>query len=309
MRNLATTVCLAALAVALGAGCSSTHAATPSTSSSTTAPRVGVVATTPKQAAIALGRRLLDEAVLPEGAQVSSAPAPDALRGPSSSPAMSNLVFAHRIWTVDESPHTVWQWLQAHTPRGFVKDGTSSGTSDGVPSWGVQDRLSVFPANTSYAELELGVAADASGKSVVRVDTEVGWTAPRPANEFVPASDHVVTVSVVREYAQRGSRVIKRVVASDPKLVEPIVRAFDALRVSPDSVHSCPPITTRTVSYHVAFSPSPKAPPDVVATIGKCGGVGVTVAGRPAPNLGEFSDAAFADAVAHVLGLPHPHFN
>ena len=129
---------------------------------------------TPKQAATALGHRMLDEAVLPSGARPSTAPAPAVLRGPSSTPAMGNLVFAHRLWTVDEAPHAVWQWLQAHVPSGFVKYGTSSGTNRGVPSWGVEDSLSVLPPNTSYAELQLGVAADASGKAVVRVDSQVG---------------------------------------------------------------------------------------------------------------------------------------
>ena len=84
---------------------------------------------------------------------------------------MGNLVFAHRIWTVAEAPHAVWQWLQAHMPPGFVKDGTSSGTDRGVPSWGVEDELSCFRRTPATPSCELGVAADASGKAVVRVDT------------------------------------------------------------------------------------------------------------------------------------------
>jgi hypothetical protein len=60
--------------------------------------------------------------------------------------------------------------------------------------------------------------------------------------------------------------------------------------------------------YQVSFATSAHASPDLVATVGGCGGVGVTVGGRPAPGLGDFSNSDFGDAVAHVLGLPHPHF-
>jgi hypothetical protein len=296
------------LAALIAAGCSSSHPAAQSSSTTTTAPTSGVN-TTPKEAAIALGRAMLDEAVLPPGARVSIAPALQVLRGPGQVPAMGNLVFAHRTFTVDESPHAVWQWLQAHPPKGFLKRGTSSGTSGSIPSWGVEDELVAQPTNVSYAELLFGIAGDASGNAVVRVDTEVGWTAPRPADEFVPATDRVVTVRVIPAIGP-GRPKGKRVVTTNASLVDPIVRAFNALRVSPpDSVHSCPPITARTVSYQVAFSPSRTAPPDLVATVGKCGGTGVTARGKRTPNLGEFSSGSFADAVAHVFGLPHAHFN
>jgi hypothetical protein len=309
MRNLGGTLLLAALVAVVAAGCSSNRSAAPPTTSSTTVPSATVKASlTPKQSALALGARMLDEAVLPSGARRSTAPAPAVLSGPSSTPAMGNLVSAHRVWTVNEAPHAVWQWLQAHVPPGFAKDGTSSGTDRGVPSWGVQDRLAVFPANTSYAELQFGVASDASGRAFVRVDSQVGWTAPRPADEFVPQRDRVVTVTVVHAYQPR-KRVSKVVVATDPKLVAPIVRAFNALRVSPpDTVHGCPPMGPRSVVYRVAFATEAHATPDLVASIGGCGGVDVTVAGRPAPGLGDFINSELGDAVAHVLGLPHPHF-
>jgi hypothetical protein len=117
-----------------------------------------------------------------------------------------------------------------------------------------------------------------------------------------------VTVRVVHLY-EPGKPVSKAVVATDPKLVDPIVRAFNALRVTPpDIVHSCPPLRAISAVYEVSFAASAHARPDVVATVGGCGGVRVTVAGRPAPGLGDFSASDFGDAVAHVLGLPHPHF-
>src|SRR5438132_12712629 len=89
----------------LASGCSATHHRAQSKE-----PTAADVTKTPKEAAIALAHRMLGEAVLPAGARPTSAPAPKVLRGPSL-PAMGNLEFAHRLWTLDEDPHAVWQWL------------------------------------------------------------------------------------------------------------------------------------------------------------------------------------------------------
>jgi hypothetical protein len=254
---------------------------------------------------MSLGQRMLDEAILPAGARRSSASPPAGLRGPSTVPAMGNLEYAHDLWTVAEPPHDVFEWFQAHIPHGYSKDETESGTDRGVPSWAVGDKLTVEPPNISYAELDYGVAGDGAGGAVVRVDTVVGWTAPRPADELVPATDRVVMLTVVH---LRGA-IGKRVVATDPKLVQPIVRAFNALRVfPPDQQYSCPAIGANAVSYRVGFAASTTAVPDIVASIGPCGGVSVTVGGRTAPELGDLANVGFGDAVAHLLGLPEPHF-
>jgi hypothetical protein len=114
-----------------------------------------------------------------------------------------------------------------------------------------------------------------------------------------------VIVNVVRGRGPAG----KRVVTSDPKLVHPIVQEFNRLRVEPpDSVYHCPAIGGRTVAYQVAFATTPTATPDLLATIGLCGPIQVTVGGTVAPSLAAINDQAFGDAVAHVLGLSEPHF-
>jgi len=285
-------------------GCSSTHTARRGSSSTTVASATHAASTEPKDAAIALASRMLDKAVLPAGARPSTAPPPAVVRGPSV-PGIGNLVFAHRLFTVNEAPHAVWQWLQAHVPKGFVGVGGSSGTDRGVPSWGVEDDLSAVPTNISAAELQFGIAGDASGRAVVRVDTVVGWTEPRPTDEFVSARDRVVIVNVVRGRGPAG----KRVVTADPRLVQPIIQEFNRLRVEPpDSVCHCPPSGARTVAYKVAFATTPSTTPDVVATIGLCGPIRVTVGGTAAPSLAAINDQPFGDAVAHVLGLSEPHF-
>jgi hypothetical protein len=283
-----------ALVLALAAGCSSGHSSTSPTTPTTS----------PKRAAIALGYRLLDEALLPAGAERSHAPAPRLLDGPST-PGIGNLELAHRLWTVGDDPRAVDRWLQGHAPPGFKRVESDSGTANGVPSWGLEDDLVVNPPNITTAELQFHIVGDASGHAVVRADTVVGWAEPRLPDELVPARDRVVILTVVHVGGVPG----KRVVVTDQSLVRPIVRAFNRLRVSPPrEIYGCGLIGPHTVSYQIGFTTSPTATPRIVATIVKCGHVGVTVDGRAAPGLGDFVNAAFADSVAHVLGLSEPHF-
>jgi hypothetical protein len=108
----------------------------------------------------------------------------------------------------------------------------------------------------------------------------------RPADEFVPAGDRTVTVTVVHISPTSPSTgpAGKRVTTSDPKQVRSIVRIFNGLNVFPPAALNpggCP--GPGKVVYRVAFSSSPTAAPDVVATVGRCGGVDVTVHGRRAP--------------------------
>jgi hypothetical protein len=105
----------------------------------------------------------------------------------------------------------------------------------------------------------------------------------------------------------------KRVVVTDTGKVAQIVRAFDQLRVAPlplGGEHGCPPFTSRTVSYRVAFATASSAAPAAVATLGKCGPIGVSADGREMPSLNMYDSAgtAFANEVAHVLGFTEPHF-
>ncbi len=301
----------AVLFAVLVCGCSSSHPLDRDSSSSTTVALTrNAVSTVPREVAIALGHRMLDEAMLPSGMHSFRGSAPTVLRGPTV-PGIGNLVFAHRLWTVDEAPHAVWQWLQVHVPRGFVKTESSSGTSRGVPSWGVEDDLSVQPPNISVAELQLAIAGDASLGTVIRGDTVVGWTEPRPADEFVPTTDRTVTVSVVHISPASPSNgpIGKRVSISDPTMVQPIARTFNGLHVTPPSgPNPGGPPGCGSVLYRVGFSATPTARPDVVATVGRCGGIDVTTNGRAAIGLDDLPKQEFATDAAHILGFTEPHF-
>jgi hypothetical protein len=244
---------------------------------------------------------MVAEAVLPPGAAPSNAPLPQLLRGPWESPAGGNIVGANREWTVAEDPSAVLAFLKTHVPRGFAASGTGS---SGAPTEQVQfvvEALKSFPPNVSEAGLEIGVGAGLAGTSLVNVYGGVQWTEPRPADEFVRAADDVVVVSVIRAF-QPGKPVARRVVVTDPAKVADIAHAFDALPVAPPGwVSGCYMLTSKTVSYRIAFATSSTARPDLVASAAPCSPLIVTVGGHPRPAL-TASYGAFGLAVAHGVG-------
>lgn len=297
---------LSLLAVTVLAGCSSGHGTAAPTS--TTSPACAG----PKAVATALASSLLDRAVLPPGVRPYRGQRSDVASGPAGgTPDLLDRVQAHRVYALTGSMEETFHFLERHRPRGFVASGSALASFGTTHVRSVYHRLAVLPPNISDAELQVGVethrrAADRA-PLVVRVDAIVGWTQPRPREEFVTARDHVVMVSVVHEYPP-GQRVGRHVIVTEPGVVRGIVRAFNALRVAPRvRRYHCPPFGIRTVSYRVTFRESPTAAPDLVATIGKCGPVGVTLRGHALPALAGFAGGDFGVAVAHVLGLDEPH--
>jgi hypothetical protein len=297
-------VCAVVLVV-VAAGCSSSHSSARSSSSSTTvASLAGAESTTPKGVAIALGQRLLDRVVLPSGSRPLTTPEPAALGGFVPQPGVGNLLFAHRVFSVDETFYNLWHFLQAHIPRGFRTGGDSSGSSGGAQMFGVEYDLSVLQPNIGVAELLLRMTPGASGGVVLRIDSEVAWTAPRPADELVSPRDHVMILSTIHAY-EPGKPVGKHIVVTDARLVDPIVKAFNSARVEaptgPLGTHECGFVGSNAIVYRIAFTASPTATPDVVATL-QCYAVSVTVNGRAAPPLENISEQAWND-IDHDLGI------
>jgi hypothetical protein len=138
---------------------------------------------------------------------------------------------------------------------------------------------------------------------VIRADAQVAWTKPRPQAEFVSARDRVVILTVIHVDGPKPRRG-KRVTATDEALVQPIVRSFNQLRLSaPTYSGECG--GDQRLQYQVAFARSPDAPPDLVASIGPCYGVGATAGGRALPGLDP--TGAFSTSVAHLLGSSELH--
>jgi len=307
----ATAVGLVAVVVAVIAAVAVHDQRPPAQPPHTTTVRLG--ANPQEEAAIALGEQMLNEVVLPTGSRPIMGPVPVGLHAPPEFPGTYNLVYAHRAWTVPGTPHAVWQWLQAHVPHGFVLGTIGSEGTLGEPSrtFSVEVDLAVAPRNVSEAQLQFGIGGSSSGRSVITADTVVGWTKPRPTDEFVPTTDRTVTVSVVHISPASPSNgpIGKRVTTSDPRLVQTIVQTFNALHVTPPGPpNPGGPSGCGTVLYRVGLSATPTARPDVVATVGRCGGVDVTVNGRASTSLDDLPKQEFATDAAHILGFTDPHF-
>jgi hypothetical protein len=244
---------------------------------------------------------MLGETILPTGAKRSAVPPPPILQGPLETPEIGNLVGVHQLWSVGEVPESVSSFAATHTPAGLTSDGVGAGseTRGSAKAWFVTQALTALPMNISFAELQVAVVDGDNGGSLVRADALVGWTDPRPADEFVSDRDQVATITRTQGWAP--PRNDGRIVVTNQQYLRTLVAAFNQLRVGPPvRSYSCSVIDATTVAYSVAFSVSPGASPDVVAGVGGCDGVGVTVNGHPAPyledrtgylqNIGKFRD-------------------
>ena len=143
---------------------------------------------------------------------------------------------------------------------------------------------------------------------MVRVDSEVAWTAPRPADEFVSPRDRVMILSTIHVF-EPGEPIGKHLVVTDAHLVDPIVTAFNSVPVEAPigtlGGPECGPEGVHEVVYRIAFATAPTATPDVVATL-QCYEVSVTVNSRAAPLLENLSEQAWND-IAHDLGIAEPY--
>ena len=182
---------------------------------------------------------MVTEAVLPPGARpLASHRCPPLLRDRSRAPRLATSWGRTGEWTVAQDPSAVVAFLKTHVPSGFVASGVSTSSSPTERAQYVIDQLRAFAPNVSDAGLEIGVARRNLARTTVRADAVVGWTEPRPADEYVPAADSVVIVSVIRVF-QPGKPVVRRVVVTDPAAVAQIARAFG------DAAASHPPLGLR----------------------------------------------------------------
>ena len=293
------------------AGCSSGRSVRQGASAPTGCSASAPIAsrTPPRDAAVALGRRMLDAAVLPPGSgSVRRRPVPTMFGDVVPGPDVGNLVCAYRTWTVARDAGDLLKWFQSHAPQGYAPSGLNKGRVEhGVQSGWVEDDLGALPLNVSAAETLFEVSGDNAGTAIVRVDTVVGWTNPRPTNELASSADRVVTATVLHVTLGSSAPPVqgKQVVITNSDVVESLARVFNGLRILPPQGpikgYHCGP-STKALAYQVAFSTSITAPADITATLGPCGGgVEVSVRGRSAPEL--LPGTAFGRAVTDALGI------
>jgi hypothetical protein len=243
-----------------------------------------------RDAARADAAGLLGEVSLPAGAtESSSEPAGDEglLRhAGAGAPATPNVVEDHAWWTVPGSRGEVMAYIRGHAPSGSVRVSSGSGGTRGLTSF--QSVTFAWPAVArvlSTRWLALTAAQLPHGSTALRADTQVVWVTPRAASERIPAGARRLSVSVTSSLKGNHSPQRPFSIASAQR-IEGVVALLNALPAAQPGTRACP--DDPGIRVRLAFYTKGAASPSAVATVDPfgCGGVQLTIGGRPQPPLG-----------------------
>ena len=315
-------VALACAGAAL-AGCGSQRAAVPATAMAGSSASVTAAAQTPAQQAAADAAALLAAFPVPPGAMRTAAlpvpwlgASPEPLTGP-------DVVTRTGWWRVPGQPATVLGWIRAHMPAGFSLElsGSAAGahprivvepafpiggrTQPSARMWFAQFTKPPVPNVLATRWLVVSVAANATGQTAIRVDSEVAWARTKPSAERIPAAATVVTIAPVL-----GSGPIPAadapVTITDPAKVARIASVVNGLQMFPVGHMMCPMI--RGTGMRLTFRAAAAAPALAVVTASStgCQTVAVTVSGRQYPMLA--GALGMEQQVMTIAGVRWPGF-
>jgi hypothetical protein len=259
--------------------------------------RSATTPTTPEQSAHAVARTMLDAVTVPRDAQLYKGRLPAVLTSATAGvPAVQNLVTEYRTWSVPVPSKSLRSFVFTTRRHGFDGGTNASGsmTTSAGRAWIGMSGYSKLPLNVALAQLDIGVADDGRGGSVIRADALVSWTPPKTAAELVPAADDVAVVTVMS--AAAPPVVVRHVVVTDPKEYAAIVAAFDRMRLAVlVRFGECGLLNVvvpgfgaygkGTIITSVVFSRDRGATPDLQVWTPTCRGVGARSNGRLQPTL------------------------
>jgi hypothetical protein len=148
------------------------------------------------------------------------------------------------------------------------------------------------------------------GSTALRADAQVVWVTPRSSSDRIPAGARRLNVSVTSELKGNLAPQLPFSIGS-AKRIEGVVALLNSLPAAQPGTRSCP--EDPGIRVRLAFYPKSTASPLAVARIDPygCGGVQLTIGGRPQPPLGrsvrsraqpassyEFEDLAITRQVA-----------
>jgi hypothetical protein len=230
---------------------------------------------TPEQVAA----ELVAGARVPSGAtEVTSSPTAS-LASPPSQPQVSGRIERMRWWRIDKPLDEVYAAISDDQSPDLASDSSSS--SNG-PSLSDQVKSADFtfrsvPLSVNSASFSIAVAPLTEHSSAIGAFAIVIEQPPRPANENVPPTLDQVrvaeSVGPAVDYAAPGPQVPPPVTLTG-RQAQQIVMDFNELRVRPDSVTPCP-MAPRTQSATFSYDGH-----TLVATLGICGAVNVTLDGK-----------------------------
>lgn len=244
-------------------------------------------APTPNQRAVADSGAILASFAVPTGAvKLSAAPTVEkgVLKAPDQVPETPDLVDQAEWWIAPGAPQSVLAWEAKHLPGRFSTGGTGSGFGPGFRTWTMLASLPDVPAVLDSRELVVTAVQDGD-KTAIRVDAQVTWQPARPASEKVPATARAVTISMNLGLNQGGKKPPKPVTITDQATVLRLTALINGLALSPPGSFNCP--ADFGSDLVLTFGAAAHAPALAVATLdlAGCGGVNLTIGGRPQPPL------------------------
>jgi hypothetical protein len=247
----------------------------------------------PKQRAEADADAILASFAVPSGARkLAAAPPVDkgALKTPIQIPGTPDLVDRADWWLAPGKPQQVLAWESKHLSHRFSREGTGSvaGLVGSEPIWADMFSLPDIAGVLDSRELIVEVAQDGD-KTAIRVDAQVTWQPPVPASEKVPAVAKAVTISMDLGMNQGSKKPPKPVTITDPAQVRALRALINSLPLFPPGDYHCPAAFGDNLV--LTFRARPGAPALAVATdmLSGCGGVDLTIGGKPEPTLSRVS--------------------
>ena len=195
-----------ALSLASAVGCASSNASRPATP-----PHAG---TSNKAQAQREADLLVTRISLPPGS-VATTTQPPRLTGPAmGKPGVSQLFDTVRYYRIPMSLSQAHDWFVSNPQPGFTPSGSESGTDAGVSNFGWQyDPPEHFPWGT--ATLQIGVSAEGSTSTGIRVDGLAQWIDPTPVRDVPRGPTLRVTIAGGCPATDRGGTDISNANAPD----------------------------------------------------------------------------------------------
>ena len=243
----------------------------------------------------AFAQRVLDEAVVPPGARVTTVVRSRTLTGNFVTTGLPGTRDVHRLYLLDESMDAVESYLKAHVPKDATQLGYGSEDyRSGIFSLSLWYDLPVSGPHDYLAELSY-LSVDTGSGAELRVDAEVVWEPNRPADERAPENG-VVEVTAYSKASLRSGSSGPVTFAVTGARARALLRALNALPLGPR--RSC---LEDVLLFKLVVRRAAGSPPELEADGWACmAAVDVSEHGRAMPDLADRSCAVLR-AVVSVL--------
>jgi hypothetical protein len=231
---------------------------------------------------------LTQVSLLASATRSASEPAGDEgqLAHPGTGPvATPNVVDSHAWWVLPGVRSEVLAYIRVHPPAGTtIAFSGSAATRGRTMSESLAFAWPPIAGVLGMRWLVITVVQLPGGQTGLRADAQVVWITPRPISEAIPGGAQLLRISVHSVIAANQPRQRPLRFTSAHKIAQ-VIALLNSLPAAQPGVTSCP--ADFGISVRLAFYPAPRASPSAVAEIDPqgCGGVRLTLDGRPQPGL------------------------